>query len=161
MSRYGVTYKPGGAITKPLEMTVKMQRVAPAAPAAVIPVIPPLKIMQLVELDIRLLYTYGEVSWSMQDSDSQLLENGTGQAHFIFVGLGFHDVDIAMPIMDGGGGVYHASSSEFRSTYENWWNTCHGNGWFHLTIEQSVPGFTDFSFLLEPPVIDPQCLSQV
>jgi len=27
MSRYGVTYKPGGAIAKPLEMTLKMQHV--------------------------------------------------------------------------------------------------------------------------------------
>jgi hypothetical protein len=26
MSRYGVTYKPGGAITKPLDLTLKMQR---------------------------------------------------------------------------------------------------------------------------------------
>jgi hypothetical protein len=153
MSRYGVTYKPGGAITKPLEMTIKMQRVAPAA-------IPPLKTMQLVELDIRSLYTSGYFSWSMKDSDGQWLENGTGQAHFIFVGPGFDDANIAMPIMESGDGVYYASSSELRPTYENWWNTAHGGGWFHLTIEQSVPGFTDFSFLLEPPVIDPKCLPE-
>lgn len=31
MSRHNVTYKPGGAIGKPLEMTLKMQRVTPAA----------------------------------------------------------------------------------------------------------------------------------
>jgi hypothetical protein len=157
MSRYGVTYKPGGAITKPLEMTIKMQRVSPAAPAAVIPVIPPLKTMQLVDIYIRFLYTYGEVSWSMIDSDGQPLGNVTGKAHFVFEGDGFHYTNIAMPIM-GGGGVYYASSSEFRSTYENWWNTCHGDGWVYLKIEQSVPGFTDFLFSLEPPIIDPKCL---
>lgn len=33
MSRHNVTYKPGGAIGKPLEMTLKMQRVTPAAPS--------------------------------------------------------------------------------------------------------------------------------
>ncbi|MFA7269822.1 MAG: hypothetical protein WC073_10800 [Sterolibacterium sp.] len=33
MSRHGVIYKPGGAIAKPLEITLKMQRVKTVAPA--------------------------------------------------------------------------------------------------------------------------------
>lgn len=38
MSRYNVRYKPGGAIAKPLEMAIKMQRATPAeTPAAEMP----------------------------------------------------------------------------------------------------------------------------
>lgn len=41
MSRTSVTYKPGGAVAKPLEMTLKMQRVTPVAKVQDCPVSQP------------------------------------------------------------------------------------------------------------------------